>query len=155
MRRILGTALIGFAAAATAALAQSVDVDDPLVVYRTRPTVETIGENFPSSAYNDRKEGYAELCCLVRENGTLACAVIGESPAGYGFGEAARRVVAEMRLTQQSAAAVRQRGEPVSVPINFRQPRFAPAPQLNPPPRCGRRTPPSQPETAPVVNAER
>jgi TonB family protein len=155
MRRVLGAALFGLAVAAGAALAQTTDVNDPILVYRSRPSIETMMENYPNTAYGDRREGYAELCCLVRENGTLACAVIGESPAGYGFGEAARRVASEIRLTEQSAIAVRQRGQPLRVPINFRQARFEPAPRLESQARCGAPTSPApQPQTEPLVSAQ-
>jgi hypothetical protein len=158
MRRVLGIALVALTGAATVALAQSTDIEDPLLIYRSRPSADTIGENFPDGAYNQRREGYADLCCLVRENGTLACAVIGEAPAGYGFGEAARRVASEIRLTEESADAVRRRGQPLRIPINFRQPRFEPAPQLESQARCGAPAPPTQrpsePQAAPLVSAE-
>lgn len=150
MRRFWAAGLLALAAFSATALAQSGD-DPPPLDYRQRPTLEDVDENYPGEAYNQRLEGQALLCCLIRENGTLQCAVVAESPAGYGFGEAARRVSQGIRLTEQSAEIWRARG-PLRVPINFRQPRFTPAPPYDTPPRCGTRTSPDE-DNDPVVSA--
>ena len=48
---------------------------------------------YPQRAFRENTPGYAELSCLVRSNFGLYCATLSDEPAGFGFGEAAQRVM--------------------------------------------------------------
>ncbi len=66
---------------------------------------------YPRTAMTRGMEGDVVLDCLVAVSGTLNCAVISETPANWGFGEAARRIAAEHRMepARRDGAAVEGR----------------------------------------------
>ncbi|MBI1188018.1 MAG: hypothetical protein GC206_11930 [Alphaproteobacteria bacterium] len=135
----VAAAALGVALAFGAA-AQTGVSEEPTLDFRARPSEDDVAAFFPRDAYRSGQAGKAMLCCLVTGNDRLQCAVVAEAPAGLGFGEAARRVSLEVRLTRESAEAWRTFGEPVRLPIMFSNPRFAPPPAYDPAPRCGTRT---------------
>lgn len=158
-RNVIGAAALAAALGlALGASAQTGAGDEPALDFRVRPTPEAVAAFFPADAYNQGLAGRAMLCCLVTTTASLQCAVVAEAPAGFGFGEAARRLSLEVRLTPQSARAWREFGEPVRLPISFSNPRFAPPPPYEYTPRCGTRTyDPTQDDSAAeeLLSAER
>jgi len=108
MSRTLATALSLIALAAAApAVAQT--------AWTAAPTAAEMAAAYPAKAKAEGIGGAVELMCTAARDGAMtACDVLGESPRGYGFGSAARK------LTQQSlkAAGVAKDTE-VRVPITF------------------------------------
>jgi hypothetical protein len=125
---------------ALGAAAQTGVGEEPALDFRTRLSEQDVAAFFPAEAYRQGLAGRAMLCCLVTSTARLQCAVVAESPSGFGFGEAARRLSLEVRLTPDSARAWRDFGEPVRLPIQFSNPRFEPPPPYELAPRCGTRT---------------
>lgn len=72
--------------------------------YETRPTTDELMSNLPRRLLRQNRSGVAVLCCDVREDRRLDCAVNAEWPEASGFGHAARRVARYYRLTPQSQA---------------------------------------------------
>ena len=56
------------------------------------PSGGDLAKFYPARAIERGKTGEVSLACLVRVDGTLACRVAGETPAGWGFGAAAMRI---------------------------------------------------------------
>ncbi|MEZ5960220.1 MAG: TonB family protein [Hyphomonadaceae bacterium] len=57
---------------------------------------------YPARALAREIPGQVVLDCLVTVNGTLNCAVVSETPNGWGFGAAALRIAAEHRMVPAS-----------------------------------------------------
>jgi protein TonB len=53
---------------------------------------------YPRRALNRGIEGEAALTCVVSVTGHLDCAVVSETPTGWGFGEAAIRIARDHRM---------------------------------------------------------
>jgi TonB family protein len=88
-------------------------VADPLVSI-TRPHWERrprdLQAYYPRRALQRNVEGDVLLNCVVRVTGTLDCAVISETPAGWDFGSAARRIAADHRMTPATRDGVAVEG---------------------------------------------
>lgn len=66
---------------------------------RQPPSGTALANAYPERAILDDVAGEATLDCLVQPNGVLeGCRIVRETPAGYGFGEAALTLVPEMRM---------------------------------------------------------
>jgi TonB family protein len=60
------------------------------------PTPAQLQAAYPARALADQVDGEAVIGCLAMKDGKLsACSVLGESPPGYGFGQAALDVAAD------------------------------------------------------------
>jgi TonB family protein len=84
-------------------------------VWTAAPTAAEMAAAYPAKAKAEGVGGAVELMCAASRTGAMtACDVLGESPRGYGFGSAARK------LAQQSlrVAGVAKDAE-VRVPITF------------------------------------
>lgn len=88
-------------------------VSDPHWTRRPRD----LSRYYPVRARNLGMEGQVVLDCLVSTAGALDCAVMQETPAGWGFGEAAQRIAREHRM----APALRE-GQPVQARYRMRVP---------------------------------
>ena len=53
---------------------------------------------YPSRALSRNITGQVVLDCLVDANGALNCSVVSETPANWGFGDAARRIASDYRM---------------------------------------------------------
>lgn len=53
---------------------------------------------YPPRALRFERDGLAVLDCIVRASGALDCRVASETPAGWGFGDAALRIAAAHRM---------------------------------------------------------
>lgn len=105
-----------------------VEVDlGPAIAQPARPVLITrpdwiarpgdLGRYYPARAIRVNREGAVELNCLVGTDGRLACTVLSETPAGYGFGEAALAIARD----HQMAPAMRD-GVPVEGSYRMRVP---------------------------------
>jgi hypothetical protein len=84
-------------------------------IWTSAPTAAEMAAAYPAKAKAEGLGGGVELMCAAGRDGAMtACDVMAESPRGYGFGSAARR------LAQQSlrAAGVAKDAE-VRIPITF------------------------------------
>jgi protein TonB len=103
---------------AVVALAPALAPAPPVV---TRPDwvrrPQNLGRYYPERAHARGKTGQVSLDCLVRRDGTLACAVAEETPAGWGFADAALR----MSRAYQMVPATRD-GQPVEARYTLRVP---------------------------------
>lgn len=79
---------------------------------------------YPKQAQDLSVEGAATISCVVDADGRLQdCKVLDETPAGYGFGDAALRMKVLFRMKPLSRSGQPVDGGVVRVPIRFRLPR--------------------------------
>jgi TonB family protein len=84
-----------------------------------KPTAENIARVYPSAALTRHIKGRATIHCTTDEDGYLKdCEVLGETPGGLGFGNAALEITAYMRFQPATRYGVPMASE-VSVPIRF------------------------------------
>lgn len=72
---------------------------------------------YPARARAVGMEGEAVLDCAVSPQGALTCVVAQETPAGWGFGEAAQRIAREHRMVPAT-----REGQPVEARYRMRLP---------------------------------
>lgn len=84
-------------------------------VWTAAPTAADMAAAYPAKAKAEGVGGAVELVCAAGRDGVLTdCDVLGESPRGYGFGSAARK------LAQQSLRASGvAKGAEVRLPVTF------------------------------------
>jgi TonB family protein len=106
MARTTALIVAVMAAAASPALAQT--------AWIAAPTAADMAAAYPEKARAEGIGGGVELMCTAARSGAMTdCAVLGETPRGYGFGAAARHLAGKLR-----AAGVVKDTE-VRVPITF------------------------------------
>jgi TonB family protein len=70
-------------------------------VWTAAPTWADAAKAYPPRARAAHLGGGAMVTCTVGPSGALrTCGVLGESPAGYGFGNAARKLAEQMRASR-------------------------------------------------------
>ena len=79
---------------AAAAIGAPVEIANPY--WRHRPT--DLDRFYPARALQRGMEGRAVLDCRVSATGALSCVVVSETPAGWGFGQAALRIAGEYAM---------------------------------------------------------
>ncbi|MCA8885443.1 MAG: energy transducer TonB [Hyphomonadaceae bacterium] len=104
--RTFAALIVAILLGAVEARAQTPDIQNP--VWLERPNGEDFRQNYPSQAVEQSVEGRATLECLVRLDTTVDCSVIAESPASWGFGDAALAIARSFRV-----APARVDGQPV------------------------------------------
>ncbi|MCR5872964.1 hypothetical protein LRS10_01370 [Phenylobacterium sp. J426] len=78
------------------------------------PSRERVAAAFPAKAKAAGLSGAVDLSCTATSGGGLKdCSVIGETPRGHGFGQAARQLAHGMRVSGVAT------GVEVKVPVNF------------------------------------
>jgi TonB family protein len=106
MAVLLGTGAI---AAAGAALAQNAPQ------WAEAPSVADIAAGYPAKARAAGVGGHVNLTCEINRQGhPHDCAALGETPSGYGFGFAARKLAEQMRVGDPG-----MNGKEVRVPVTF------------------------------------
>lgn len=96
------------------------DLDPAKINWLKRPTGEDFSRHYPRKAFDKGVSGAAALCCVPREDGSVACKSIVDVPAGFGFGDAAVRISHVFRMSASDAQTWRERGELLRLGINFR-----------------------------------
>lgn len=93
---VAATAALVLAATGTASAQPA-----PSIQWLERPSLR--GDDYPAVALRDDLSGEATIACSADAEGhPTDCRVESESPAGYGFGEAARTVVMRGRIDPSS-----------------------------------------------------
>src|SRR5262249_13417587 len=88
-------------------------------VWLVEPTHEQIRHRHPPRAAEREKRGSVDLLCRVRDaDGVLGCAIVGEDPPGWGFGEAALRVSDLYRIAPMVGGQP-TRGRRLSLHVDF------------------------------------
>jgi protein TonB len=90
-------------------------------VWLARPAAAEIAIFYPERALVRELPGRAILDCVVQPDGSLGCLVQSETPAGYGFGEAALGIAQSFRMARNLDDGSATEGRHVSVPIAFAQ----------------------------------
>jgi len=84
------------------------------------PDAETISDFYPTRANQMNVQGTSTIKCVVRSDHRLHdCVIASESPAGYGFGEAAIRASSTFQLRPAIENGVEQSEGEVTVPLRW------------------------------------
>ena len=89
--------------------------------WKRRPKPEDLKRVYPPRAKAERISGRAVIICDVTLEGLLAnCQTSQETPEGYGFGEAAIKLAAVIRMTPMKIDGKPSEGGKVTLPIVFK-----------------------------------
>jgi TonB family protein len=85
-----------------------------------RPTGDDVSRFYPPLAVSLRLSGRAMVLCSVTSGGTLTgCSTLGQSPAGFGFGDAALHLTSLFRMRPRMLNGTPVPGGSVRIPIRF------------------------------------
>jgi len=85
----------------------------------SRPNGDDLRFFYPVQAWEQGRAGSARLQCLVVADGGLRCRARNETPAGAGFGQAARRLSTLLRVDATDAAGQSTLNRKVEIPVQF------------------------------------
>lgn len=125
MTRIIAGMVVALAVSMAAAWPQEPgldpgDLDPPEINWLKKPTGRDFARNYPRDAADKEVSGGAVLCCVPREDGSVACKSIVHVPANFAFGDAAVKISHAFRMSASDAQAWRDRGDLVRIRISFR-----------------------------------
>lgn len=87
-----------------------------------KPSAGERARYYPRRALERGKRGHANVRCLIALSGALTnCVTTSETPAGWGFGDAALRLAQEFQTAPQSAIGEPTAGRVVDLPITFKR----------------------------------
>lgn len=85
-----------------------------------RPSAALVNKVYPTTARKRGKGAEVVMSCTVGANGRLAsCQVVSETPAGWGFGEAALRTKDAFQMTATTTDGQSTEGALVRIPLRF------------------------------------
>lgn len=85
------------------------------------PTGQDIARFYPPAAERAKVSGSTVISCGITAEGLLiACQVVEETPAGYGFGEAALKMSTIFKLRSTTKGGEPVAGRTVRIPIQMR-----------------------------------
>jgi hypothetical protein len=86
--------------------------------WRLKPSGDDIARVYPNKARLENKFGWTVIECQTEPTGDIRdCLVLGESPAGYGFGEAGLKLARRFQLDTKKTAPTELTGGVVTIPI--------------------------------------
>ena len=86
-----------------------------------QPNADQLAQYYPARALDLGKTGAATLNCVVSAHGGLTrCSVASETPAGWGFGEAAQKLSRYFRMSPRTEDGVPVEGGTIAVVIRFK-----------------------------------
>jgi len=107
----------------------SIALPDVAPEWREMPSAEVLAQVYPAKAIAENLGGKTVIECKVSIDGDLSlCKVLSETPAGYGFGQAALDAAPSFQMEPAIRDGVR-RESTVRIPIVFKPPPPEPAAQ--------------------------
>jgi protein TonB len=90
------------------------------VIWQTRANASQFSAVYPQAARGASVAGRVQLNCAIQSDRSAACQIVGETPAGYGFGDAALRVARYYRARATLDDGTTSVGAQAALNITFR-----------------------------------
>lgn len=85
-----------------------------------RPSAGLVNRVYPKTARDRGLRAEVVMACTVGANGMLAsCQIVSETPAGWGFGEAALKTKDAFQMTATTTDGQSTEGAQVRIPLRF------------------------------------
>jgi protein TonB len=116
---VIRAVLLGAAALLLAQASSAQEPQQNALQWVERPTSGDVIRYYPREALEEGVSGVVTLTCIVIADGRINCAVVSESPAGHGFGDAALALSTKFRLPQTMPNGSSTEGGTVTVTVPF------------------------------------